>query len=161
MEMTATLVQVIRLLEALLTTDRHICPLCMFASVFVILCVCMCSSLCWRPPGCSSIDFHFGWYRMSVYQSIEYLPALYLWHAGWSVAARFFFFSEEVRRETSVCVCVCVRARREEERTEERGRNQYIFTESPCVAGTETGRKAGGQRKEAKGFRVRKEARKG
>lgn len=44
-----------------------------------------------------------------------------------------------------------------EAREDKRGRNQYIFTESPCVAGTETGRKEGGQRKEGKGFREREE----
>lgn len=38
---------------------------------------------------------------------------------------------------------------------QERSKNQYIFTESSCVAGTQTGRKGAGQRK-GKGFRVRK-----
>lgn len=57
-----------------------------------------------------------------------------------------------------MCLCVCGgRKGGGQDRTEKRGRNQYIFTESPCVAGTETGRKEGGQRKAGKGFRGRKE----
>lgn len=82
-------------------------------SIPLYLCICVFACLLWcvwgRPSGCSSIDFHFGWYRMSVYQSIQYLPALYLWHTGWSVATCFFFFSEEIWRETSLCVCLCTR----------------------------------------------------
>ena len=135
--------------------DQHISP---HRHVYIAfhLWMCVCSSLCKRPPCCSSIDFHFGWYRMSVYQSIEYLPALYLWHSGWSVAAHFFVFSKELCRETSVCVRVCAGVG--VEKGQERARNQYIFTESPCVAGTETGRKEGARtEKGGKGFRIRTE----
>lgn len=62
-------------------------------------------------------------------------------------------FSSSLKRcgETSVCMC----GEKGGGGGQERSKNQYIFTESPCVAGTQTGRKGAGQRK-GKGFRVRK-----
>lgn len=57
-------------------------------------------------------------------------------------------------------ICLCVRRVKGREggaREDKRGRNRYIFTESPCVAGTETGRKEGkGGRKEFRKKRRKK-----
>lgn len=76
-------------------------------------------------PVCSSIDFHFGWYRMSLYQSIENLPSpLFM-----------------TRRMKCRLLLLLWRAAKREEREDggelEKTRDTQInmvFTESPCVA---------------------------
>lgn len=68
-----------------------------------------------------------------------------------------FTFSSPLKKYEERQVCVCVYGWGKLGGlggTEERGRNQYIFTESPCVAGTETGQK---EREERKVLRGRKE----
>lgn len=148
-------------------------PLLPLINIFVLsshvsipLCVCVCVFVLQSVQETSRLLFHWLslWLMQDVSLSVDWISTSPLFMTHWMkcCCSLFLVLWRGTKRDKCMCVCVLgVGGWRGQESTEERGRDQYIFPESPCVAGTDTGRKEGGQREEGNVFRVRKEVRKG